>query len=66
MATNLDIDPAILEEAVDVGEHRTKKAAVTQALREYIERHRQKEILEFFGTIDYDESYDYKEQRKQP
>ena len=63
MATNLDIDPALLEEAVEVGGHKTKKAAVTEALRDYIQRRRQKEILEFFGAIDYDESFDYKEQR---
>jgi len=64
MATNLDIDPALLEEAVEIGGRKTKKAAVTEALQEYIQRRRQREILATFGSIDYDPSFDYKEQRK--
>jgi len=66
MATNLDIDPQLLLEAQRVGGHRTKKATVTEALEEYIQRHRQREILKLFGTIDYDPAYDYKEQRRRP
>ncbi len=64
MATNLDIDPSLLKEAVEVGGKKTKKAAVTEALQEYIQRRRQREILATFGSIDYDPSFDYKEQRK--
>ena len=64
LATNLAIDPQLLEEAQRVGKKKTKKATVTEALEEYIRRRKQKEILELFGTIDYDEDYDYKEQRK--
>lgn len=66
MATNLAIDPGLLEQAQKVGKHRTKKATVTEALEEYIRRRRQQEILELFGTIDYDPDYDYKQQRQQP
>ncbi|MBI2908337.1 MAG: type II toxin-antitoxin system VapB family antitoxin [Chloroflexi bacterium] len=64
MSTNLAIDDALVEQAKAVGKHRTKKAAVTEALEEYIRRRRQTEITELFGSIDYDESYDYKEQRR--
>lgn len=64
MATNLAIDDALLEEARKIGGHKTKKAAVSQALEEYIQRHKQQEILSLFGTVDYDPDYDYKEQRK--
>lgn len=63
MATNLDLDPALLEEAMQLGGHRTKRAAVTEALREYVERRKQLRILELFGTVEYDEDYDYKAQR---
>lgn len=63
MATNLAIDPELLEEAQRVGNKKTKKATVTEALEEYIRRRKQKGIFELFGTIDYDENYDYKEQR---
>ena len=64
MATNLALDDSLIEAAVEVGRHRSKKAAVTQALEEYVQRHRQQEILGLFGTIDYDPDYDYKEQRR--
>jgi Arc/MetJ family transcription regulator len=64
MATNLDIDPKLLEEAVSIGRHRSKKAAVAEALREYIDRRKQKEIVELFGTIDYAEDYDYRNRRR--
>lgn len=63
MATNLALDDALIEAAVEVGKHPSKKAAVTRALEEYVQRHRQQEILEVFGTIDYDPDYNYKEQR---
>jgi Arc/MetJ family transcription regulator len=64
MATNLDLDPALVDEAVAVGGARTKKEAVTAALREYIARRRQREIARLFGTIEFDPRYDYKKQRR--
>lgn len=64
MATNLAIDDKLLEEAVRAGGHRTKKAAVTEALQEYIQRRQQAKITELFGTIEFDPKYDYKEQRR--
>jgi hypothetical protein len=64
MATiKLAIDPELLKEAQRLGGHRTKHAAVTEALEEYILRRDQRSILQHFGTIEYDEGYDYKEQR---
>ena len=64
MPTNLAIDDSLIREAVKVGHHKTKKDAVTIALSEYIQRHKQQEIISLFGCVDYDPSYDYKEQRK--
>ena len=64
MATNLAIDDKLIEEARLIGKHATKKAAVTEALHEYIQRRKQIEILDLFHSIDYDPGYDYKEQRK--
>ena len=55
MATNLAIDVKLLEEALKIGGHRTKKATVTEALHEYIRRRKQMEIVELFGSIDFDE-----------
>jgi Arc/MetJ family transcription regulator len=64
MATNLDIDEKLLDEALRIGGNRTKKATVEQALQEYIQRPKQQEILKLFGKIEYDPSYNYKEQRR--
>lgn len=63
MPTNLAIDDALLDEAVRVGGHRTKKATVTEALQEYVQRRKQLGILELFGTIEYDPDHDYKKAR---
>ena len=64
VATNLDLDPDLVAEAVSVGGRRTKKEAVTEALKEYIARRRQAGITRLFGTIEYDPKYDYKKQRR--
>ena len=54
----------LIEEARRVGGHKTKKAAVTEALKEYILHHQQVEILKLFGTILKYPEYDYEEQQK--
>lgn len=64
MPTNLAIDDDLLDEAQRVGGHRTKKATVNEALEEYIQRRKQKRIVELFGTIEIAPAYDYKKQRR--
>lgn len=64
MPTNLAIDDGLLNEALRVGGERTKKDTVTQALQEYIQRRKQAKILDLFGKIDFDATYDYKRQRR--
>ena len=64
MATNLAIDDSLIEHARILGKHKTKKAAVKDALQEYIQRRKQIKITELFGKIEYEEGYDYKKQRK--
>lgn len=64
MVTNLEINDALIEEAVQVGNHRTKKAAVIAALEEYIKHHKQMKIIELFGSIVFDLKYNYKNQRR--
>jgi len=63
MATNLQIDDNLIDKAVRLGKHRTKKAAVTQALVDYIHHLEQEKIGSLFGAIEYDPTYDYKSQR---
>ena len=64
MATNLAIDDALIDEARQIGNHKTKKEAVTAALDEYIRWRKQLKILDHFGTIDFDPDYDYKKIRQ--
>lgn len=64
MPTNLAIDDRLLEEARRIGGQRTKRATVTQALNEYIQRRKQQRIVELFGKLDVDPSYDQKKQRR--
>lgn len=64
MATNIGIDEKLLEEAKQVGAHRSKKDAANAALAEYVQRHKQQRILELFGKIDFDPTYDYKAERR--
>jgi Arc/MetJ family transcription regulator len=63
MATNLDIDPELIEQALEVSGERTKKAAVTRALQEFIARRRQKRVLELMGQLEWDSYFDYKAER---
>ncbi len=63
MATNLAIDPELLNHALQVSGVRTKKEAVTIALQEFIARREQRALLDVFGTLEWDESYDHKADR---
>ncbi len=61
---NLAIDDALIEEAKKVGQHKTKRDAVTAALKEYIAHRKRLGLIELFGTIDYDPDYDHKRERR--
>jgi hypothetical protein len=63
MATNLSIDPDLIERALEVSGERTKKAAVTRALEEFIARRRQKRLLDLVGKLEWDKSFEYKAER---
>jgi len=64
MATNLDLDDKLIDAARRLGGHKTKRAAVTRALEEYVRWLRQQAIVNDFGTIAYDRKFDYKKQRR--
>jgi hypothetical protein len=63
MATNLAIDPALLEKALSVSGEKTKRAAVTKALEEFIARREQKRLLDLFGKLKWNPDFDYKKER---
>jgi hypothetical protein len=63
MATNLALDPDLIERAVKLSGEKTKKAAVTRALEEFITRRSQKRVVDLMGKLEWDESFDYKAER---
>lgn len=60
MSTNLALDPKLIERAVKVSGEKTKKAAVTRALKEFIARREQKKLIDLMGKLEWDKSFDYK------
>jgi len=63
MATNLALDPELIDRALALSGESTKRAAVTKALQEFIARREQKRVLELFGALEWDADYDYKRER---
>jgi Arc/MetJ family transcription regulator len=64
MATNVELEPKLIKEAQRIGGHKTKRETIESALREYVQHRKQADIIAMFGTIDFDEDYDYKASRK--
>jgi Arc/MetJ family transcription regulator len=64
MATNIELNESLVIKAMKLGGMRTKKEAVNEALAEYVQRREQLEITELFGKVEFDETFDYKAQRK--
>lgn len=63
MATNLALDPALIDRAVAVSGEPSKKAAVTLALKEFIARREQRRVAELLGQLEWDERFDPKAER---
>jgi hypothetical protein len=63
MATNLALDPALVERALELSGETTKRAAVTRALQEFIARRSQRRLVELMGKLEWDDAFDYKSER---
>ncbi|MFM2064304.1 MAG: hypothetical protein RLZZ507_3975 [Cyanobacteriota bacterium] len=63
MITNLEIDENLIKEALELSGYNDQSAVIAEALKQYIQRRKQQEIIELFGTIEYEDDYDYKQQR---
>lgn len=63
MPTNLNIDDSLLEKAVILGKHKSKREAVNTALEEYVKLRKQMRIKELFNSVDYEKTYNFKKQR---
>lgn len=66
MATNMELNEVLLRKAMKLGGIKTKKDAVNEALAEYVGRREQMKVIELFGKVEFDDTYDYKKQRKIP
>ena len=64
MATNLELDDGLVEEAKKLGHHDTKRAAVNEALAEYVARRKRRRMLEVFHKLEWNSEYDYKAERR--
>ncbi len=64
MKMQIEIDKEMLDEAMKLGKHNSKKATVEAAIREYVAKKKRVEIKELFGTVEYDAGYDYKKLRQ--
>jgi Arc/MetJ family transcription regulator len=64
MATNLALDNSLLNQAMKIGHAKTKRETVTIALKEFIERRRQKKILDIQGKIDFRDDWNHKKDRR--
>ena len=64
MPTNLNLDDALLDEAVKLSGKKTKRATVNAALAEFVSRRKQRRILKLFGNLEWDARFDYKKERE--
>jgi hypothetical protein len=64
VATNLELNPKLVDEAKTMGNFRTKREAVTAALEEFVSKRKQREVIKLFGKVDYAPDYDYKKSRR--
>jgi hypothetical protein len=63
MSANLSIDPDVIERAFEVSRERTREAAVTKALEEFVALRGQKRLLDLMGKLEWGRSFDFKQER---
>ena len=59
----MSVDPELINKVLELSGERTKRAAVTKALREFIALRQQKRLLDLFGKLEWGPPYDYKGER---
>lgn len=63
MRTNINLDDNLVKEAFKYIDVTTKKELINIALKEFVENHKKKDLLELMGKIEFHENYDYKKMR---
>lgn len=64
MPRNLGYDLNLLEKAQKLGHFKYKKDAVNAALKEYVDKRKQTEIIELFNKLEFAPRYDHKKARR--
>jgi Arc/MetJ family transcription regulator len=64
VASNLQIDETLLEQAKNLAGLATKRETVNEALREFIQARLQEQLLELRGKVEFHDDYDYKALRR--
>ena len=63
MRSNIVIDDALVEEAFAVSSVKTNRELVDRALRDFVARHKRKDLMDLYGSHRMDFDYDYKAAR---
>lgn len=63
MRTNIVLDEDLVKEGLKVSGAKTKKELVHQALREFVENRKRRNLRELAGKIKFADNYDYKKLR---
>lgn len=64
MRTNIDLDEVLVDEAFKYVTVKTKKDLINIALKEFVEMHKKKNLMELRGKISFSDDYDYKKMRE--
>ncbi len=56
--TNIELDDELIEKARKYTVKKTKKAIIEEALEFYIRQHKQANLLELFGTVEWEGDLD--------
>ena len=63
MTATLKLDDKMIGEAIKLGRFKSKQAAVTAAVTEFVSRRHRLRLLELAGSIEFAPDWDYKKLR---
>jgi Arc/MetJ family transcription regulator len=64
MATNLALDDKLIDQAVRLGKHKSKKEAVTAALESYVRQRKRAGLSDLIGNVDFHDDFDHRAMRR--
>lgn len=64
MRTNIELDDDLIAQASRLTQVRSKRELVHLALKEFVENHQRKDVLELVGKVQIDPGYDHKPLRE--